>query len=166
LATLNDIIHMAHFSDLSICSYVGFGASSPCLAVGWLEPQEEFSRGDVPVEFFRRLCQFLIESWSFVASGGAHPCGLCRFTGGGGSSFENLHVAAFGSGMLFVPSGSTLYVSPTSIAHYIDAHGYSPPVEFQRAVMECPEMRSIVYMRALLATLAREWIQKAHEPIA
>jgi hypothetical protein len=65
--------------------------------------------------------------------------------------------------MLFVPFGKTIFVSPNNIAHYIDAHGYCPPKEFQRAVMECPEMRSIAYMKALLTTPARQWIQKQSE---
>lgn len=68
--------------------------------------------------------------------------------------------------MLFVPFGPAIYVSPRSIAHYIDAHGYGPPAEFQKAVMECPEMRSLAYMQALLATPVRQWIQKTHEPVA
>ena len=157
---------MAYFPDLSVCSYVASDSDSRCLSIGWLEPKYEFARGDVSIEFFGRLCQLLIAPWSFVASAGVHRCGLCRFTGGGGALFKNLHVPAFGTGMLFVPSGTTIYVSPTSIAHYIDAHGYCPPTEFQQAVMECPEMRSVGYMRALLATPAREWIQKTHEPVA
>jgi hypothetical protein len=157
---------MPHFPDLSVCGYVASDSSSRCLAVGWLEPEHEFAGGDVSVEFFERLCQLLVQPWSFAASAGVHRCVFCRFTGGGAASFRNLQVPAFGSGMLFVPSGSTIYVSPTSIAHYIDAHGYCPPAEFQKAVMECPEMRSMAYMRALLATPAREWIQKTHEPVA
>lgn len=153
---------MAHYPDLSICRDLT-SASSHCIAVGWLEPEHEFARGDVSPEFFEALCRLLVDPWSFVATAGVHPCGFCRFSGGGSAAFKHYRIEGFGHGMLFVPSGSTLYVSPTSIAHYIDAHGYFPPAEYQRAVMQCPDMRSMAYMRALLATPAREWVHKAHE---
>ena len=32
----------------------------------------------------------------------------------------------------------------------MDAHGYSPPAEFQQAVMDCPPMRSMDYLKAIL----------------
>ncbi len=48
-----------------------------------------------------------------------------------------------------------LYVAPSLILHYIDAHGYAPPDQFQRAVMECPPMKSMPYLRALLANGGR-----------
>jgi hypothetical protein len=166
LGSLGDFTRMAHYPDLSVCEYVEAGPGSDCLAVGWLEPEREFARGDVSPEFFDRLCQLLIEPWSFVASAGLHRCGFCRFSGGGSATFKGHHISGVGNGMLFVPSGSTIYVSPTSIAHYIDAHGYCPPAEFQRAVRECPEMRSLAYMRALLATPVRQWIQKSHATVA
>lgn len=154
---------MAYYPDLSVCGYVTSDLSSRCLAVGWLEPDYEFTHGDVSVELFERLCRLLGNPWSFVTSAGIHRCGFCRFSGGGNAAFKNNQFNGFGSGMLFVPKGSTIYISPTNIAHYIDAHGYCPPAEFQQAVMECPEMRSTAYMRALLATPARQWIQKSHE---
>jgi hypothetical protein len=115
---------MAHFPDLSVCGYVSSDSSSHCLAVGWLEPEHEYAHGDVSPEFFERLCQLLVEPWTFVACAGVHRCGFCRFSGGGSASFKSHHISGVGSGMLFIPSGSTIYVSPTSIAHYIDAHGY------------------------------------------
>ena len=127
--------------------------------VAWLEPGHEYAHGDVSPEVFERLCHLLVEPWSFVTPAGVHKCGFCRFSGGGSGSFKNHRISGVGNGMLFVPSGSTIYVSPTSITHYIDAHGYRPPAEFQKAVMECPEMRSLAYMRALLATPARQWIK-------
>ena len=158
---------MANYPDLSGCEYVGAEPGSRCLAVGWLDPAHEYARGDVSPEFFERLCQLLVEPWSFVASGGVHRCGFCRFSGGGSATYKSHQIASSGgSGMLFVPRESTIYVSPTNIAHYIDAHGYCPPADFQRAVCECPEMRSLAYMRALLATPARKWIQKTHETVA
>jgi hypothetical protein len=42
------------------------------------------------------------------------------------------------------------YVAPELILHYIDQHGYSPPAEFQQAVLDCPTMRSVAYLQAIL----------------
>jgi hypothetical protein len=50
---------------------------------------------------------------------------------------------------LFVVEGDRAYVAPSLIAHYIDAHEYAPPVEFQRAVMSSPPMKSMEYYKLL-----------------
>ena len=42
-----------------------------------------------------------------------------------------------------------VFVGPIMIPHYIDAHEYSPPTDFQEAVLRCPEMRSVAYLREL-----------------
>jgi hypothetical protein len=84
---------------------------------------------------------------------------VCRFSGPSVAPVKDYKINSHGSGVLYVPSGTQLYVSPNNVAHYIDAHGYCPPEEFQRAVLECPDMRSIGYMRALLATPARKWVE-------
>src|SRR5688572_23600621 len=93
---------MAHYLDLSVCDYVASEPGSRCLAVGWLDPAHEFTRGDVAPEFFERLCRLLVEPWTFVASAGVHPCGFFRFSGGGSVSYKSYHIQAFGSSMLFV----------------------------------------------------------------
>lgn len=154
---------MAHYEDLSVCGFISPNANPECLAVGWLEPEHEFARGPVTLQFFERLCQLLVDPWTFVASGGVHRCGFCQFTGGGSATYKNYLINGVGNGLLFIPSGPIIYVSPTNIAHYIDAHGYRPPEAYQRAVMECPDMRSLAYLRALLATPARCWIKQSEK---
>ena len=57
----------------------------------------------------------------------------------------------FGISNLFVPGRDCIFVAPSMIVHYIDAHRYEPPEEFWRAVLDCPEMRSDAYKKALLA---------------
>lgn len=54
-----------------------------------------------------------------------------------------------GATLLIVPGVHAAYVAPSLIAHYIDSHGYAPPDEFQRAVVDCPTMKSAAYRRAL-----------------
>lgn len=51
---------------------------------------------------------------------------------------------------LFIPGDGVLYVAPSLILHYMDAHGYGPPKEFQASVMSCPPMRSMDYLKAVL----------------
>ena len=54
-----------------------------------------------------------------------------------------------GISKLWLPDDGIVYVAPSLILHYIDAHGYSPPVEFREAVIACPPMRSIDYLKAI-----------------
>ncbi len=43
-----------------------------------------------------------------------------------------------------------VYVAPSTIVHYIDAHGYAPPPAFCHAVFTCPPMRTMEYRHDLL----------------
>lgn len=72
-------------------------------------------------------------------------------------AFERRHrikryglVIDFGAKNLFVPGGGLIYVAPSMIAHYIDAHAYEPPAVFWEAVTKCPEMWSDAYGEALI----------------
>lgn len=56
----------------------------------------------------------------------------------------------FGANNLFVPGEGCVYVAPSMIVHYVDAHGYDPPVIFWQAVTNCPEMGSKAYRQALI----------------
>ena len=56
---------------------------------------------------------------------------------------------SLGSNNLVVPSDEEIYICPSLIAHYVDAHEYCPPFQFQRAIIACPQMRSITYLRLL-----------------
>ena len=57
---------------------------------------------------------------------------------------------SLGTSNLYVPFEGGIFVSPSLIAHYIDAHDYTPPEVFQAAVLECPPMRSMAYLKAIL----------------
>jgi hypothetical protein len=70
---------------------------------------------------------------------GPHFCDFCRISTVGGVA------------NLFIPGEGVLYVAPELIVHYVDAHEYAPPIEFQRAVLACPPMRSAAYFKAILA---------------
>lgn len=64
--------------------------------------------------------------------------------------------AASSSVDLWVPGDGFLWVCPTSVTHYIDAHGFCPPPQFCEAVLRCPPMKSLVYLKAVLNNGGRE----------
>lgn len=141
---------MTYFEDLSPNPSFGQWADI-LLSVGWLDSAHDYPRGTVTPAFFRALVQLLVEPWHpGGALAGRHPCSFCPFTGGPGSLVFEGSTVTLGSANLFVPGPSgKVYVAPSLIAHVIDAHGYAPPEEFQRAVLECPTMRTMPYLRAL-----------------
>ena len=113
------------------------------LAIGWLEQESEFTRGNVPAEFFQKLSELCVNPWQPFVSFGVHKCRLCQF-----------EPPAFGSNV-FVPYQGHIYVAPVGVVHYIAAHWYLPPQEFIQAVLACPPMRSLEYHKALLANGGR-----------
>jgi hypothetical protein len=141
---------MAWFPDLSPCTYFEFELDKPLLAVGWLENGKPFSTGRVTADFFEHLCALLVDPWVRYAFFGPHACDFCQFTALGQMHFREYTINV-GNKNLFVPDRKVLYVMPSLAAHYIDAHGYAPPREFIDAVMSCPPMRSMEYLRALKA---------------
>ena len=153
---------MAHFKDLSVCTYFSLADCSSLRAVGWLSREVPYATGEVTEAAFGKLCQLTQNPWSPMACAGVHFCDLCRFTGNSVGQFEGQHSryavsAASASVSLFVPGDGVIYVSPTSITHSIDAHGYCPPAEFLEAVLRCPPMRSMAYLKAILANGGRKW---------
>ncbi len=150
---------MAWYADLELCDYWGESAASRLRVVGGLERDKPYMIGEVSEAFFARLCKLLLSPWNPVYPAGGQPCQLCRFTGGAETAFHGLPVKAYSDASLFVPGAGVLYVTPISIAHFIDAHGYQPPEEFCAAVMACTKMRSPAYFKALLANGGRELMQ-------
>jgi hypothetical protein len=148
-----------HFPDLSSLCLPPFDGCRNLIAVGWLEPGHDFSLGDVPAEFVQKLAELLVNPWQPSIFMGHHPCGFCRFSGGPGSmTVGGLHATTVDLGVsnLWVPAAGVVFVSPSLILHYIDAHGYAPPTEFQSAVMACPTMRSMDYLKAIRSRGTRE----------
>lgn len=143
---------MTYFADLSPCEYFGFEGAEKLKAVGWLDATHDFKTGPVDRPFVDRLIDLLIDPWQPVVALGFHDCSLCRLSGGPRVFNLTLGEASvhLGSSNLFVPGDGCLFVAPSTIIHYIDAHQYAPPKLFRRAVIECPPMRSIDYFKALL----------------
>jgi len=63
-----------------------------------------------------------------------------------------------GNRNLFVPGAGFLYITPSLVLHYIDAHQYAPPEEFVKAVLECPPTRSQDYKNAVQANAPKGFV--------
>lgn len=138
---------MAWYDDLAECDYFG-GHPAPSLrAVGWLERGRAFAEGPVDRQVYERLQELLENPWEPMATAGVHACDLCLYKG------------ALGKSNLFVPGHGFLYVCPELIVHYMNAHGYRPPAEFCHAVLACPPMRSVTYLRSILANGGRSLVR-------
>ena len=68
-----------------------------------------------------------------------------------------------GNRNLCVPGAGFLYVAPSLILHYIDAHEYLPPEEFQKAILESPPVRSQDYSRAMKANAPKGFLSHGKE---
>jgi hypothetical protein len=126
------------FPDLSPCTY--FPSDAALSAVGWLERGKPYPVGDVDARVYVALVAMRRDPWQPFVSGGPHACDLCKF-----------EAEATGAANLFVPAGGVIYACPELIVHYVNAHGYAPPDVFCQAVLACPPMRSMPYLRAIAA---------------
>lgn len=134
---------MAWFEDLSFCAYFGADAATALRAVGWLESGRAFTTGSVPRPVFDKLLELRTNPWQPMVAVGIHNCDLCLYDGEAGLT------------NLFIPGAGFIYVCPELIVHYMNAHAYAPPEEFCRAVLACPPMRSVNYLKALLTNGGR-----------
>jgi hypothetical protein len=124
------------FEDLGRCTY--FPADVPLVAVGWLDFQRPFATGTTDRTVYLALIGLLKNPWQPMVSAGFHECNLCQF-----------EAEARGVANLFVPADGKIFVCPELIVHYINAHGYKPPENFCAAVLSCPPMRSMQYLKAI-----------------
>ena len=143
---------MAHYADLTPCDYFTPDHDGKLIAVGWLAHGQDYLKGDVSLELFARLHQLLVNPWQPFVAMGAHACDFYRFSSGPSQlTLDNVTVQ-LGASNLFIPADDRLFVAPSLILHYIDAYEYSPPAEFCEAVMACPEMRSMNYLKLIRKT--------------
>ncbi len=118
---------MTYYSDLGTRTCVAQGER--IRAIGGLNPEHSYTRGDVPSEFVDRLKAFvehqhLSITFPWLIYCGLHECEFCE--------------GAMGSANCAVPFEAKLYVFPAMIVHYIEEHSYHPPDEFITAVMHAP----------------------------
>lgn len=142
---------MAWYDDLSPCGYFGPEYAAFLRAVGWLENGHPFATGRVNAEVYERLVEMCKNPWQPGFFMGPHHCDLCLYKGQAGTR------------NVFIPTGETVFVCPELVTHYMNEHGYRPPEEFCAAVLACPPMRSMPYLKALLASGAKPLVGQAAE---
>jgi hypothetical protein len=130
---------MAWFDDLTACNYFGEPLATSLRAVGWLERGRKFSTGPADATVYAKLLELRENPWQPGVPMGPHECDLCAY-----------RAEAIGTANLFIPGNGLVYVCPDLIVHYMNAHHYSPPAEFCEAVLACPPMRSMEYLKRLL----------------
>jgi hypothetical protein len=135
---------MAWYEDLSPCGYFGEEAGRVLRSVGWLEAGRPFQTGPTQRAVYDKLCALGKEPWDPVVFAGPHFCDLCQY--GGPAGVANV----------FIPGNGFLYVCPVLITHYMNAHHYRPPEAFCEDVRQCPTMRSMDYLRAVLGNGGRQ----------
>ena len=136
---------MTYFEDLSRCTY--FSGHPELIAIGWLDDKHPYQRGRaIERSVFDALGALLKDPWQPFAMAGVHNCAFCRFSGGCGVVDVGFSKVYVGATNIFVPFGTAVFVAPSLVLHYIDAHEYEPPDVFVKAVLECPRMRSTEYM--------------------
>jgi DNA gyrase B/Histidine kinase-, DNA gyrase B-, and HSP90-like ATPase len=130
---------MAHFEDLSPCTYFG-GDSRALLAVGWLENGKPFPQGESDPAFLAALETQAKQPWAPVEFIGVHPCEFCP---------EGRR--PMGRHNLFIPGDGVVFAAPALIGHYIREHAYRPPSAFVKAVLSCPPPGSTAFHAAIRA---------------
>jgi hypothetical protein len=107
------------------------------IAVGWLDSSSPefrgFPTGVVSPTLIEKLLKLAaVDQPNVFKGGGYHRCNLeeCK------ALWPEIQGLRMGSTEIFVPTGKQgdLYCCPNLILHYIEAHAYFPPIEFQRAV--------------------------------
>jgi len=125
---------MAHFPDLSPYAY-GRHPQPGVVHIGWLDGKHDYPKGRVVglvIEKLKRLATRPTELYR-----GFHVCELCSHPKGLLPEQDwEWGKSRAGNGEIRVISGSTTYAAPVLIVHYIQEHGYLPPEEFLRAVIE------------------------------
>lgn len=126
-----------------------FGLTCEARAVGWLGPPPVPSGGRLSREAFDVLMEHCLNPWQPFVLAGRHRCERCVYSGGPGAVHASGRTVRIDGRNLFVPTKDVLYVAPIMIVHYVDAHGYVPPAPFVDALLACPPMRSMAYLKML-----------------
>jgi len=123
-----------YFKDLSPYSYYLPYSIKEIRNIGWLDKDYHFSKGDVPKELCNKLREILKGTEKFNSQvnliRGIHPCTFC---GRNDLDFSS----DLGSCEIWIPDDKGEYfAAPSQVIHYIEDHGYIPPLEFIHAAID------------------------------
>ena len=97
----------------------------------------------------------IAEPWQPMTCMGFHTCTFCRLAVVPASlsimtsTMKTSLRLGMGVSNIFVPGVDAVYVAPSLVMHYIDAHEYALPDVFIEAVRACPPMGTAKYFAAL-----------------
>jgi hypothetical protein len=124
---------VTYYPDLSPYEYLP--GQPEMINIGWLAAGHAFEVGPVPAVVLKQLL-VLADDQANVTRG-IHRCDFCDV-----DDMVSMEAPVegglvhLGMGELHVRSAEGLtYSAPSLIVHYISAHGYQPPSEFQQAIM-------------------------------
>ncbi len=116
-----------------------------------------YMQADLSEPFLDKLFNLLVQPWAPMYLLGYDDCPWCGNNYSARYNGRSINVGALN---LFVPGEGFLYVMPSLAAHYILAHGYTPPPQFQEAVLRCPPMRSQEYFEAIAENAPQKYAEK------
>ena len=121
-----------YFADLTPFAY---NSAYQGLNVGWIDGEHPFPQGDVPDGFLDALFD-LIASGELTrcVAAGHHSCEVCESPQ---AIFERHgEELLLGNFEIAVPYEGDVYVAPSLVYHYVEAHQYLPPEPFVQGVIQ------------------------------
>ncbi|MBV2154883.1 hypothetical protein [Kitasatospora sp. SUK 42] len=104
--------------------------------IGWLDRHFDFPTGE-PLPELAEALRWLVSTRAVNRTRGCHPCYFCKT-----ADVEIPNAAIPGKtvylGMAEIRVGAAegvAYAAPTLISHYVEEHGYLPPLAFQEAAV-------------------------------
>ena len=129
---------MPFYEDLSVFEYHDIDFNGQVLNVGWLSASKPFRTGGIDLRA-KKVIQELVR-YPINLFRGSHYCEFCpppiKEKIEGVFDYKIIRDCPKGNGEIHVLGvKGVMYVAPTLIFHYIDAHNYMPPKEFLDAVI-------------------------------
>jgi hypothetical protein len=126
------------YSDLSKYTYTKLESKASLLNVGWIDMDAPFPMGSVPAQAIAKV-ESAIPS-RFNAMRGIHGCPFCADRERDIYANIDGKSTLLGMSEIWIPSqlSETVYIAPSLLLHYIEAHQYLPPREVVDALLALP----------------------------
>jgi hypothetical protein len=123
-----------YFEDLTPYAYTQarLPSDAPSLVnFGWLDSDHDYPRGKVAPEVVERMLRLAAERVNGMR--GYHRCPFCEEREQVSMLLED-EIVYLGSAEIHIKAGSTTYVAPNLLPHYMEAHEYMPPEQVLQAL--------------------------------